>query len=97
MCDLARGHLLALQKIDNFDTYEYFNLGQGKGYSVLEIVKCFMSVNKVLLPYSIKDKRPGDLEIVYCDTKKSKNLLEFETKLDINIMCKDSWNFQNSY
>jgi len=94
VCDLARGHLLALQKINNFDTYEYFNLGQGKGYSVLEIVKCFMSVNKVLLPYSIKDKRPGDLETVYCDTKKSKSLLEFETKLDINTMCKDAWNFQ---
>ena len=94
VCDLARAHLLALTKINNINKYEYFNLGQGKGYSVLEIVKCFITTNNIKLPYCIKDKRVGDLETVYCDTKKSKKFLDFETKLDISRMCKDAWNFQ---
>lgn len=96
VCDLSKGHLLALKKIDTLCGYEVFNLGQGKGYSVLDVINCFKKVNKVKLPYSIIEKRVGDIDVVYCDIKKSKKLLNFKTEYDIEKMCIDSWNFQKN-
>ena len=92
--DLARAHLLSINKISELKGVNFFNIGSGKGYSVLDVVKTFRSINNVSVPYKLKPRRPGDNESVYCDTTKSKNILGFLTELRLTDMCIDSWNFQ---
>lgn len=91
--DLANAHLLALKKIKHSESYKFYNIGSGKGSSVLDIVKAFKEVNNVKLPYKFVDKRFGDLELVYCDTQKSFEELGFSTEINLEQMCKDSWNY----
>ena len=83
------GH--AVQKIKN--GYNTYNLGTGKGTSVKEIVDIFEKVNGVKVEHKFVDRRNGDLETVYCDPVKAKLELCWETKKDVNDMCKDAWNF----
>ena len=71
--DLAKGHVAALEY--DFEGVEVFNLGTGKGTSVLEIVKAFEEVNKIKIPYVITDRRPGDISASYADANKAKNSL----------------------
>jgi UDP-glucose 4-epimerase len=92
--DLALGHIKALEKIDVLNNYNVFNLGTGKGSSVLEIVNMFIKINKVRLPYKLTDRRDGDLEEVYCETDKTVDILGFKTSLTLEDMCRDAWNFQ---
>lgn len=91
--DLADGHIMALERINNFDGFNAINLGTGNGFSVLELVKTFQKINNVKIPYKIVERRDGDLPIIYCDPTKAKKLLNWETKLTIEDMCLDSWNF----
>ena len=65
--DLARGHYSALNKISELNGYNVFNLGTGKGTSVLELINKFKEVNNIKLPYKIVDRRKGDLDICFCD------------------------------
>lgn len=92
--DLAKGHVAALEC--DFEGVEVFNLGTGKGTSVLEIVKAFEEVNKIKIPYVITDRRPGDISASYADANKAKKLLNWEAKLTIKDMVKDSWNFERN-
>ena len=92
--DLAKGHVKALQKMDELTGYNIYNLGTGNGVTVLEIVNTFMQVNNVQVPYKIADRRPGDLPITYCHPNKAEQELGWETELTLKDMCKDSWNFQ---
>jgi UDP-glucose 4-epimerase len=92
--DLAKGHLCAL-KSNKFGVNLY-NLGTGKGTSVLELVNAFMKVNKVNIPYEIIDRRPGDVAISYADASKAKNELGWEPELAIEDMIRDSWNFEKN-
>lgn len=92
--DLARGHNCALNKISELNGYNVFNLGTGKGTSVLELINKFKEVNNINLPYKIVDRRKGDLDICFCDPNNSNNILNWKTELNIEDMCKDSWNFQ---
>lgn len=92
--DLAKGHVAALEY--DFEGVEVFNLGTGKGTSVLEIVKAFEEVNKIKIPYVITDRRPGDISASYADANKAKKLLNWEAKLTIKDMVKDSWNFERN-
>jgi UDP-glucose 4-epimerase len=92
--DLAKGHLCAL-KSNKFGVHLY-NLGTGKGTSVLELVNAFMKVNKVNIPYEIIDRRPGDVAISYADASKAKNELGWEPELAIEDMIRDSWNFEKN-
>ena len=91
--DLAKGHIKAIEKISKDKGIDTYNLGTGNGYSVLEIVNTFMKVNKIDVPYKIVDRRPGDIDACYASVDKAKKKLKWSTKLDIEEMCRDSFNF----
>ena len=92
--DLAEGHLCALRYAQAHTGCEIFNLGTGRGVSVLELVKTFSAVNHVDVPYEIGPRRPGDLATVYAGAAKAKTVLGWEAKKTITDMCRDSWNWQ---
>ena len=91
--DLANGHLKALEKIENETGIFTYNLGTGKGYSVLELVKTFEEVNGVKVNYQIADRRPGDIAECYADPGKAIRELHWIAEKSLEDMCKDSWNF----
>lgn len=93
--DLAKGHLKALKRADKMTGVEAYNLGTGNGYSVLDIVKNFEKVTGQKVKYEIAPRRPGDIDTCYADPSKAKEMLNWEAKLDLAQMCKDSWNFVN--
>ena len=91
--DLAIGHVKALDKIrESIGTIAY-NLGTGKGYSVLEIVNVFEKVNKLKVKYKIAPRRAGDIAECYADPMKAKKELEWSAQRGLDAMCKDAWNF----
>ena len=94
--DLAKGHVAAVKYVDDHRGCEVFNLGTGKGYSVLEMVRTFQKVNLVELPYEIAPRRPGDLPTCYADPSKSWELLNWRAEKDLADMCRDSWNWQKN-
>ena len=91
--DLARGHLKATSKVLKDKGLFIYNLGTGKGYSVLELVNTFQKVNNVLVPYKIVERRPGDIDSCYADVTKAYQELGFKAELGIEDMCRDSYNF----
>ena len=91
--DLAKGHVKALKKLEDNSGLSIYNLGTGKGYSVLDIVKNFEAATGVKIPYVIKPRRAGDIAICYANPGKAKRELGWEAKYDLERMCKDSWNF----
>ena len=91
--DLAKGHIKAIEKVLKDTGVDCYNLGTGKGYSVLQIVNTFMDVNKVDVPYKIVDRRPGDIDACYASTKKAEEVLNWKAELEIDEMCRDSYNF----
>ena len=93
--DLALGHLKALEKIDNDNGIDFYNLGTGHGFSVLELVNTFSKVNKVDVPYEICDRRPGDIDACYADPSYAKEKLNWQAEKNIEDMCRDSYNFVN--
>ena len=92
--DLARGHLAALQAIEAKCGVKVYNLGTGKGYSVLEVVKAFEEANGILLPYVIDPRRPGDVAACWSSPEKAYRELGWKAQYDIRDMCRDSWNWQ---
>lgn len=94
--DLAIGHLKALEYADSHDGVEIFNLGTGTGYSVLDMVNSFVSINNVEVPYVIKERRPGDIAVCYADPDKANKVLGWKAKLTLDDMCRDSWNWQKN-
>ena len=92
--DLAKGHLASLNKMNELNGYNIFNLGTGNPTSVLEIIETFKRVNKVVLPYEFVPRREGDLEICYCDPSHTENILKWKTEKSLDDMCKDAWKFQ---
>lgn len=94
VCDLARGHVLALEKLTTNCGLVIYNLGTGTGYSVLEIVDAFSKVVGVEIPYQIAPRRPGDIATCYADPKKAYEELHFKTQYDLKAMAKDAWNWQ---
>lgn len=96
VCDLANGHLKALQYMESMTGVEIFNLGTGNGLSVLDMVKAFSKASGKQLPYKIMPRRPGDIDICYCSPKKAKEKLNWEAKRDVNEMCADSWRWQKN-
>lgn len=94
--DLARGHVAAVKYVVANSGCEVFNLGTGTGYSVLDMVKSFVSVNNVAVPYVITDRRPGDIAICYADPAKSAEVLGWKAEKNLDDMCRDSWNWQKN-
>ena len=89
--DLARGHLCALKKLEEKPGLVIYNLGTGKGTSVLELVKAFEMANDIKIPYVICDRRPGDVDENYADAHKAFKEMNFKTELSIEDACRDSW------
>ncbi len=92
--DLARGHVAALKAIEAGCGAAVYNLGTGRGYSVLEIVHAFEKVNGVKIPFVIDPRRPGDIAAYYSDPTKALKELGWKTEYGIEEMVRDSWNWQ---
>ena len=92
--DLARGHLCALEKLKEKPGLVIYNLGTGKGTSVLELVQAFEKANNIKIPYVICDRRPGDVDENYAEASKAFKEMKFKTELNIEDACRDSWKWQ---
>ena len=93
VCDLAHGHLKALQKLPEIQGAEAYNLGTGHGVSVLELVHAFEKASGRRVNYKIAPRRPGDIATCYADVSKAKRELGWEASRTLEDMCRDSWNF----
>lgn len=92
--DLADGHIAALRKLFNSEIgCEVYNLGTGKGTSVLEMVAAFEKASGKKIPLVMAGRRPGDAEIVYASTTKAEKELNWKAKYGISEMCRDQWNW----
>lgn len=94
--DLAKGHLKALEKVAGTNGVAAYNLGTGKGYSVLEMVKAFEEASGCDVPYRVVARRPGDIAECYADPKKSKEDLGWTAEKGLAEMCRDSWKWQKN-
>lgn len=91
--DLAIGHIKAIELINKEKGIDFYNLGTGYGYSVLEIVKTFEKVNNVKVNYKITDRRPGDIDACYADCSYALKKLNFKATKTIEEMVKDSYEY----
>ena len=91
--DLAEGHLRALEYMQAHAGVAAFNLGTGKGYSVLEVVHAFEQASGKRVPYVVTDRRPGDVAACYADPTLAERELHWRAQYGIDKMCADSWNF----
>lgn len=94
--DLASGHLAALKKLSQNPGLVIYNLGTGKGTSVLDLVHAFEKANNIKIPYVICDRRPGDVDENYADASKAFEEMGWKANLDIVDACRDSWNWQKN-
>lgn len=92
--DLADGHVAALEFTSKNPGVHVFNLGTGRGVSVLELLSAFMDENGVKIEYKITDRRPGDLAVCYAATDKAKQELGWEARKTLAEMCKDTYRWQ---
>ncbi|MDP8323344.1 MAG: UDP-glucose 4-epimerase GalE, partial [Candidatus Stygibacter australis] len=93
--DLAQGHLKALQRLNSHPGVVTYNLGTGKGYSVLEIIEAFQEASGKEIPYKIVDRRAGDVASIYADASLANTELNWSADKDILSMCRDTWNWQS--
>lgn len=93
--DLAKGHVKAINKLADKDGVNVYNLGTGKGYSVLEVIKAFGKACGHEIPYQIKPRRAGDIATCYSQCDKAKAELGWEAEFGIEEMCADSWKWQS--
>ncbi len=95
--DLALGHVSALSHLaNNKNELLKINLGTGIGYSVLDVINTFQKVNNITIKYNFVPRRTGDVAICYADPKNAKQILAWQTKLTLEDMCRDSWNWQSN-
>jgi UDP-glucose 4-epimerase len=94
--DLAVGHLRALDKLEEEPGVVTYNLGTGRGYSVLEVVKAFAEASGREIPYRIVDRRPGDVATCYADPTKAERELDWRAERGIAEMCADVWRWQSN-
>lgn len=92
--DLAKGHVKAIEKLD--DGVNIYNLGTGRGTSVLELLNAFMKVNNIKIPYEIVARRPGDVAICFADVSKAESELGWKASLNIEDMVRDAWRFEKN-
>lgn len=93
--DLALGHVKAVEKVEKEEGLFIYNLGTGKGYSVLDVVKAFEKASGVEIPYVIGPRRDGDIATCYSDPSKAFKELGWRAERDIEEMCEDSWRWQS--
>lgn len=94
--DLAKGHIKALEKLEkeHIGIREY-NLGTGKGYSVLQIIEAYSKASGKEIPYRIVERRPGDIAACYAKVERARTELGWEAQKEIDEMCADSWRWQS--
>ncbi len=92
--DLALGHIKAVEKAEKEEGLFIYNLGTGKGYSVLDVVKAFEKASGITVPYKIGPRRDGDIATCYSDPSKAYRELGWKAQRDIEEMCEDSWRWQ---
>ena len=95
VCDLATGHVAALNWMNGREGVEVFNLGTGKGTSVLEVIAAFSKACGKELPYVIRERRAGDIAANWGDASKAERMMDWKAQYDIDDMCRDSWNWQS--
>ena len=93
--DLAAGHVKAIEKLKSNPGVEVYNLGTGKGYSVLQVVAAFEKACGHKIPYEIKERRAGDIAVCYCDPGKAERELGWTARYGIDEMCEDTWRWQS--
>lgn len=89
--DLAMGHIKALDRTACPSGCETYNLGSGKGYSVMELIRAFEAVNGVTVPYRVLDRRPGDMPALYADPQKANRELGWRAERTLEAMCASAW------
>ncbi|WAW10589.1 UDP-glucose 4-epimerase GalE [Oxalobacter vibrioformis] len=95
--DLASAHLAALDKLmKEKEAFITVNIGTGRPYSVLEVIKAFEKASGKTVPYQITDRRPGDIAACYADPTLAKELLGWQAQYDIHRMCEDTWRWQEN-
>ena len=94
--DLAHGHILSLKRIEENPGLVIYNLGTGKGTSVLELVHAFEKANNIKINYQIVDRRPGDIAECYANADKAYKEMGFKCTRSIVDACRDSWNWQKN-
>lgn len=95
--DLASGHVKAIEHVMASMGVEAYNLGTGQGYSVLQVVHAFEQATGKSLPYSITERRPGDVAVCYADPSKANSELKWFARRGIEEMCRDAWRWQSMY
>ena len=93
--DLVKGHLKALDKINNSKALNVWNLGTGQGSSVFEVVKAFEKACGKKIPYVIEPRRSGDVAEYWADSSKALIDLDWSAEFDLDQMMEDSWRWQN--
>lgn len=96
VCDLAMGHVKAIEKLETLTGIKAYNLGTGNGYSVLEMIRAFEEVIGREIPKRICERRPGDIAICYADTTLAREELGFVATRDLKKMCEDSYRWQSA-
>lgn len=94
--DLAKGHLSTLEHLDYINGIESYNLGTGRGYSVLEVIKMFEKASGIRIPYKIVERRAGDAAACYADPQKAYDELGWKADKDLYDMCWDSWQWEKN-
>lgn len=92
--DLALAHLKAIERAEKVDGIEHYNVGTGKGYSVLEIVKAYEKASGIEVPYKIVGRRSGDIAECYANPKKAHDILGWTAQYGIEDMCSDSYRWE---
>jgi UDP-glucose 4-epimerase len=92
--DLALGHVAALRALEGLEALNIFNLGTGRGYSVLELIAAVERTTGRKLPYSIAPRRAGDVATSYADPRRARDILGWQADRDLETMCRDAWRWQ---
>jgi UDP-glucose 4-epimerase len=94
--DLAIGHVKTLDKLATAAGVVTYNLGTGRGNSVLEMVRAFEQASGRPIPYQVVDRRPGDIAKCYADPSRARDELGWVAERDVAQMCADSWRYQTT-
>lgn len=92
--DLALGHIAALRAMERLPAFSVFNLGTGRGHSVLEVVAAFERVSGRKIPYRMAPRRPGDVAASYADPSRAATDLCWRARCGLEDMCRDAWRWQ---
>lgn len=98
--DLAKAHLSALKRLESQEAksnYEVFNIGTGKGSSVLQVLNAFTEATGIEVPYQIGERREGDITEIYADTTLANQALKWKSELDLKEALKSSWEWEKNY